>query len=120
MYKENTNSHKKAGVKNENEKVKSRDCSHKKGVKAMPKKAKNSEETAEVKNTAKSSGKATAPVKEKKERVNKDVVIRARVTAEERERFEKKAAEMGFSTVSELIRSLVAEDEEEDTDSEKE
>ncbi|WP_303797734.1 hypothetical protein [Ruminococcus flavefaciens] len=47
-----------------------------------------------------------------KKRVNKDVVIRARVTLDERERFEKKAAELGFSTVSDMIRSLIAEDEE--------
>ena len=39
----------------------------------------------------------------KKKKVNKDLVIRARVTAEERELFEKKAEERGFSTVSEMI-----------------
>ena len=44
----------------------------------------------------------------KKKKVNKDLVIRARVTAEERELFEKKAEERGFSTVSEMIRSLIA------------
>lgn len=48
----------------------------------------------------------------KKERVNKDYVIRARVTAEERERFEKKAKELGFSTVSDMIRSLIADDDQ--------
>ncbi|MCR4647133.1 MAG: hypothetical protein K5695_17290 [Oscillospiraceae bacterium] len=47
----------------------------------------------------------------KKKKVNKDLVIRARVTAEERERFEKKAEELGFSTVSEMIRSLIADDD---------
>ena len=47
----------------------------------------------------------------KKKKVNKDFVIRARVTAEERELFEKKAEERGFSTVSEMIRSLIADDD---------
>ncbi|OPZ15967.1 MAG: hypothetical protein BWZ04_03237 [Firmicutes bacterium ADurb.BinA205] len=47
----------------------------------------------------------------KKKKVNKDLVIRARVTAEERELFEKKAEERGFSTVSEMIRSLIADDD---------
>ena len=45
----------------------------------------------------------------KKKKVNKDLVIRARVTAEQRELFEKKAEERGFSTVSEMIRSLIAD-----------
>ena len=45
-----------------------------------------------------------------KKRVNKDYVIRARVTAEERVLFEKKAHERGFSTVSEMSRSLIADD----------
>ena len=47
----------------------------------------------------------------KKKKVNKNLVIRARVTAEERELFEKKAEERGFSTVSEVIRSLIADDD---------
>ena len=47
----------------------------------------------------------------KKKKVNKDFGIRARVTAEERELFEKKAEERGFSTVSEMIRSLIADDD---------
>ena len=54
------------------------------------------------------SGKPSNPTSKKKERVNKDYVIRARVTAEERERFEKKVEELGFSTVSERIRSLIS------------
>ena len=53
----------------------------------------------------------TDTTSQKKERQTKDVVIRARVTAEERDRFEKKAKELGFSTVSDMIRSLIAEDE---------
>ncbi len=52
----------------------------------------------------------------KKKRMNKEYVIRARVTAEERELFEKKARERGFSTVSEMIRSLIADpDDSENT-----
>lgn len=57
------------------------------------------------------SGKPSNPTSKKKKRINKDFVIRARVTAEERERFEKKAEELGFSTVSEMIRSLIADDD---------
>ena len=60
--------------------------------------AKNGNQTAHTANT-------------KKKKVNKDLVIRARVTAEERELFEKKAEERGFSTVSEMIRSLIADDD---------
>ena len=45
----------------------------------------------------------------KKKRDNKDFIIRARVTAKERALFEKKAKERGFSTVSEMIRSLIAD-----------
>ena len=34
------------------------------------------------------------------------------MTAEECERFEKKAKELGFSTVSDMIRSLIADDDQ--------
>ncbi len=42
-------------------------------------------------------------------RVNKDVMIRVRVTLDERERFMVRAKEQGYATVSEFIRSLVTE-----------
>lgn len=57
------------------------------------------------------SEKSSDTASKKSKRVNKDYVIRARVTAEERELFEKKAEELGYSTVSEMIRSLIAEDD---------
>ena len=44
------------------------------------------------------------------ERVNKDIMLRVRVTAEEREKFTVIAKEKGFKSVSEYIRSLVAEE----------
>lgn len=69
----------------------------------MPKKTKTTSKTA-------------LATQEKKERVTKDVVIRARVTTEERDRFEKKAKELKFSTVSEVLRSLIAEKEIESED----
>ena len=46
------------------------------------------------------------------ERVNKDIMLRVRVTAEEREKFTVMAKEKGFKSVSEYIRSLVADKEE--------
>lgn len=46
------------------------------------------------------------------ERVNKDIMLRVRVTAEEREKFTVMAKEKGFKSVSEYIRSLVADEGE--------
>ena len=43
-------------------------------------------------------------------RVNKDIMIRVRVTAEERKRFTVMAEKNGYRTISEYIRSLVADD----------
>lgn len=45
------------------------------------------------------------------ERVNKDIMLRVRVTAEEREKFTVIAKEKGFKSVSEYIRSLVADEQ---------
>lgn len=48
----------------------------------------------------------------------KDEMIRVRVTHEEHELFFKKAAENGYESISEYIRSLIAEKPEDDTESE--
>ena len=48
--------------------------------------------------------------KKNPERVNKDIMIRVRVTAEEREKFTVMAKEKSYKSVSEFIRSLVAEE----------
>ena len=48
--------------------------------------------------------------KNERERANKYLIIRVRVTSDERERFSKNAKEKGYRTVSEYIRSLIADD----------
>ena len=48
--------------------------------------------------------------KKNPEQVNKDIMLRVRVTLEERERFTINAKEKGFKSVSEYIRSLVADE----------
>ncbi len=48
----------------------------------------------------------------------KDEMIRVRVTHEEHELFFKKAAENGYESISDFIRSLVAEKPKDDTKSE--
>lgn len=48
--------------------------------------------------------------KKNPERVNKDFMIRVRVTNAEHEEFVKRAKENGYRTVSEFIRSLIAEE----------
>lgn len=53
--------------------------------------------------------------KNKPARINKDCVIRIRVTAEEREEFLKKSVEKGYKSVSDYIRSLVRDDDKPDT-----
>lgn len=50
--------------------------------------------------------------KKNPERVNKDIMLRVRATAEEREKFTVMAKEKGFKSVSEYIRSLVADEGE--------
>ena len=51
-----------------------------------------------------------ANIKPKEEK--KSFMIRVRVTPAERDRFLKKATEKGYRSVSEYIRSLVAEEQE--------
>jgi hypothetical protein len=46
-------------------------------------------------------------------RNNKEFMIRVRVTNEEHEKFIKRAKENGYRTVSEFIRSLIADEPEE-------
>jgi hypothetical protein len=50
--------------------------------------------------------------KKNPECVNKDIMLRVRVTAAEREKFTVMAKEKGFKSVSKYIRSLVAYEEE--------
>lgn len=50
------------------------------------------------------------PRKKNPDRVNKDVMIRVRVTADESEKFNVMAEKNGYRTISEYIRSLVADD----------
>jgi len=49
----------------------------------------------------------------KPDRVNKEFMIRVRVTNEEHEKFVKLAKENGYRSVSEFIRSLIADEPEE-------
>lgn len=51
--------------------------------------------------------------KKNPDRVNKDFMIRVRVTNEEHEEFIKRAKEHGYRSVSEFIRSLIADEQEE-------
>ncbi|HRR77938.1 MAG TPA: hypothetical protein P5191_14195 [Ruminococcus sp.] len=44
-------------------------------------------------------------------KVKKDIMLRVRVTSEEREKFTVIAKEKGFKSVSEYIRSLVADEQ---------
>jgi len=46
--------------------------------------------------------------KKNPDRVNKEFMIRVRVTNEEHEEFVRRAKENGYRTVSEFIRSLIA------------
>ena len=48
--------------------------------------------------------------KKNPERINKDLVIRVRVTDYEHKKFVKLAKENGYKTVSDFIRSLIADD----------
>jgi len=49
----------------------------------------------------------------KPDRVNKEFMIRVRVTNAEHEKFVRRAKENGYKTVSEFIRSLIADEPEE-------
>ncbi|MBP1534233.1 MAG: hypothetical protein IK999_08930 [Ruminococcus sp.] len=48
--------------------------------------------------------------KKNPERINKDFVIRVRVTDCEHQKFIKRAKENGYKTVSDFIRSLIADE----------
>ncbi len=48
--------------------------------------------------------------KKNPERINKDFVIRVRVTDCEHQKFIKRAKENGYKTVSDYIRSLIADE----------
>ena len=51
--------------------------------------------------------------KKNPDRVNKDFMIRVRVTTAEHEKFIEKAKENGYRSMSEFIRSLIADEPEE-------
>ena len=47
--------------------------------------------------------------KKNPDRINKDYMIRVRVTKEEHDKFMKKAAENGYKSVSDYVRTLIAD-----------
>ena len=52
--------------------------------------------------------------KKNPDRINKDCVVRVRVTKEEHSRFMEKAAENGFKSVSDYIRTLIMDKDSSD------
>lgn len=48
--------------------------------------------------------------KKNPDRINKDLMIRVRVTKEEHDKFMKKAAEKGYKSVSDYVRTLIADE----------
>ena len=54
------------------------------------------------------------------DRVNKDKLIRVRVTQEEHDRFMKQAIEKGYKSLSDYIRTLISDVNKGDNDSVKE
>lgn len=48
--------------------------------------------------------------KKNPDRINKDYMIRVRVTKEEHEKFTKKAAENGYKSVSDYVRTLISDE----------
>jgi len=48
--------------------------------------------------------------KKNPDRINKDYMIRVRVTKEEHEKFARKAAENGYKSVSDYVRSLISDE----------
>ena len=54
------------------------------------------------------------------DRVNKDKLIRVRVTQEEHDRFMKQATENGYKSLSDYIRTLISDVNKGDNDSVKE
>ena len=47
--------------------------------------------------------------KKNPDRINKELMIRVRVTKEEHEKFTKKAEENGYKSVSDYVRTLIAD-----------
>ena len=47
--------------------------------------------------------------KKNPDRINKELMIRVRVTKEEHEKFTKKAAENGYKSVSDYVRTRIAD-----------
>ena len=47
--------------------------------------------------------------KKNPDKINKDKLIRVRVTKEEHEKFTKKAEENGYKSVSDYVRTLIAD-----------
>ena len=48
--------------------------------------------------------------KKNPDRINKELMIRVRVTKEEHDKFMKKAAENGYKSVSDYVRTLIADE----------
>ncbi len=48
------------------------------------------------------------------ERINKDKIIRVRVTEDEHDKFRKKAIEKGYRSISEYVRTLIEEEADKD------
>ena len=55
--------------------------------------------------------------KKNPDRINKDCVVRVRVTKEEHIRFMEKAAENGFKSVSDYIRTLIVDEDDANVES---
>ena len=51
--------------------------------------------------------------KKNPDRINKDYMIRVRVTKEEHDQFVKKATENGYKSVSDYVRSLIGDENKE-------
>ena len=58
-------------------------------------------------------------IERKKTEPKKDMMIRVRVTQDEHAKFFRLAGENGYSTISDFIRSLIAEENEKEQKSEK-
>ena len=58
-------------------------------------------------------------IERKKTEPKKDMMIRVRVTQDEHAKFFRLAAENGYSTISDFIRPLIAEENEKEQKSEK-
>lgn len=57
--------------------------------------------------------------KKNPDRINKDYTIRVRVTKEEHDKFMKKSAKNGYKSVSDYVRTLIADGTETECSGEK-